>query len=120
MNLRIALPKGRLQEPSLALFAEAGYDVPTESDLRTRRLVFPRGGIEWILVKDCDVPVYVEHGAADAGVAGLDQIAEHESTVHSLVEFPFGACRMSLIGRMEDSQSCLSVATKYPRIARDY
>jgi ATP phosphoribosyltransferase len=117
--LRIAVPKGRLLDDVFRAFAEAGCDVPSAADIATRKLVFIRGGIEWILVKDCDVPVYVEHGAADAGIAGLDQIREHESTAHPLVEFPFGRCRMSLIG-MPDRQSCLSVATKYPRIAREY
>lgn len=120
--MRIAIPKGRLQEPVLATFAAAGYPVPTAADLRTRRLVFVRGGIEWIFVKDCDVPVYVEHAAADAGVAGLDQILEHECTAYQAVELPYGRCRMMLIGapdapRLTDSSR---IATKYPRIARQY
>ncbi|MHB9001663.1 MAG: ATP phosphoribosyltransferase, partial [Thermoanaerobaculia bacterium] len=68
--LRIALPKGRLLEPLLARLGDAGFDVPSDTELASRRLVFVRGGIEWILVKDADVPVYVEQGAADAGVAG--------------------------------------------------
>ena len=120
--MRIAIPKGRLQESVLATFAAAGYEIPTEADLRTRKLVFGRGGIEWIFVKDCDVPVYVEHGAADAGVAGLDQILEHECTAHQAVELPFGRCRMMLIGApgapalAHDSK----IATKYPRVARQY
>ena len=122
--MRIAIPKGRLQDDTLALFAAAGFDVPTEAELRSRRLVFARGGIEWIFVKDCDVPVYVEHGAAAAGVAGLDQILEHDCTAYQPVELPFGACRMMLIGApgagplQRDGKS--AVATKYPRIARDY
>ncbi|MGZ8710877.1 MAG: ATP phosphoribosyltransferase, partial [Thermoanaerobaculia bacterium] len=120
--MRIAIPKGRLQEPVLATFAAAGYDAPTAADLRTRKLVFVRGGIEWIFVKDCDVPVYVEHAAADAGVAGLDQILEHECTAYQAVELPYGRCRMMLIGapdapRLTDSSR---IATKYPRIARQY
>jgi len=123
MTLRIAIPKGRLQEPTLALFAAAGYDVPSEADLRSRRLVFDRGGIEWIFVKDCDVPVYVEHGAADAGVAGLDQILEHGCTAYQPVELPFGRCRMMLIGapgapRLNGHMA--KIATKYPRVARQY
>ena len=122
--LRIAVPKGRLLEPTLAAFAAAGCDVPTEEDIGSRKLVFVCSGIEWIFVKDCDVPVYVEHGAADAGVAGLDQILEHESTAHSLVELPFGRCRMSLIVPVEDSRPRLSgsitVATKYPRLTRQF
>lgn len=120
--MRIAIPKGRLQSAVLATFANAGYDVPTESDLRTRKLVFARGGIEWIFVKDCDVPVYVEHGAADAGIAGLDQILEHECSAYQAVELPYGRCRMMVIGapdapRLTDGSR---IATKYPLIARQY
>jgi ATP phosphoribosyltransferase len=118
-NLRIALPKGRLLEPSLATFAAAGFDVPAETDLASRRLVFDRGGIQWIFVKDCDVPVYVEHGAADAGVAGLDQILEHGCTAYQPVELPFGRCRMMLIAA-PGAPPLTRVATKYPRIARQY
>lgn len=120
--MRIAIPKGRLQSNALATFAAAGYDVPTDADLRTRKLVFARGRVEWIFVKDCDVPVYVEHGAADAGIAGLDQILEHACGAYQAVELPYGHCRMMLIGaphapRLADGAR---VATKYPRIARDY
>lgn len=120
--MRIAIPKGRLQEPTLATFAAAGYDVPTATDLRTRKLVFARGGIEWIFVKDCDVPVYVEHGAADAGIAGLDQILEHDCGAYQAVELPFGRCRMMLIGApgAPPLRDDAKVATKYARIARQY
>jgi ATP phosphoribosyltransferase len=122
--LRIALPKGRLQQPALEVFAAAGYEVPSERDLKTRRLVFERGGVEWIFVKDCDVPVYVEHGAADAGIAGLDQILEHGCSAYQPVELPFGHCRMMLIGapgapRLSGDVTA-KIATKYPRIARQY
>jgi ATP phosphoribosyltransferase len=117
--MRIAIPKGRLQERALGVFADAGYDVPDDADLKTRRLVFDRSGIEWIFVKDCDVPVYVEHGAADAGIAGLDQILEHECTAYQPVEFPFGRCRMMLIAA-PGAPALTKVATKYPRITRQF
>ncbi|HEX9500266.1 MAG TPA: ATP phosphoribosyltransferase [Thermoanaerobaculia bacterium] len=116
--LRIALPKGRLQNEALAAFSAAGYDIPTETDLGTRKLLFMRGGIEWIFVKDADVPVYVEHDAADVGVAGLDQILEQECRAYQPVEFAFGRCRMMLIAR--PGASLTKIATKYPRIARQY
>jgi ATP phosphoribosyltransferase len=122
--MRIAIPKGRLQDRVLGTFAAAGYDVPTPADLRTRKLVFARGGIEWIFVKDADVPVYVEHGAADAGIAGLDQILEHECTAFQPVELPYGRCTMQVIGapgapRLSRERTA-TIATKYPRIARQY
>jgi len=138
--MRIAIPKGRLQEHALRVFAAAGFEVPTEADLKTRKLVFQRGplpvaacrlpdgqlttgnwqrDVEWIFVKDCDVPVYVEHGAADAGIAGLDQILEHECTAYQPVEFEFGRCRMMLIAA-PGAPPLTKIATKYPRIARQY
>jgi ATP phosphoribosyltransferase len=120
--MRIAIPKGRLQSNALATFAAAGYDVPTDADLRSRRLLFTRRGVEWIFVKDCDVPVYVEHGAADAGIAGLDQILEHACGAYQAVELPYGHCRMMLIGALHAPRLAdgARIATKYPRIARDY
>ena len=118
--MRIAIAKGRLQDRTLALFARAGYDVPDRAELASRRLVFQRGRIEWIFVKDCDVPVYVEHGAADAGVAGLDQILEHNATAYQPVEMPFGRCRMMLIAAPGAGTVVKKIATKYPRITRNY
>lgn len=120
--MRIAIPNGRLQDDVLATFANAGFDVPSATDLRSRKLVFTRGGIEWIFVKDCDVPVYVEHGAADAGVAGFDQILEHDCSAMQAVEMPFGRCRMMLIGApgAQPLSDRARIATKYPRIARQY
>jgi ATP phosphoribosyltransferase len=124
--MRIAIPKGRLQQDALRVFAAAGLDVPSDADLATRRLVFRQPAtdnrqpdIEWIFVKDCDVPVYVEHGAADAGIAGLDQILEHQCTAYQPVEFDFGRCRMMLIAA-PGAPPLTKVATKYPRIARQY
>ncbi|MBV9071209.1 MAG: ATP phosphoribosyltransferase [Acidobacteria bacterium] len=117
--MRIAIPKGRLQAPVVALFRDAGYETPDDREIASRKLVFARGGIEWIFVKDCDVPVYVEHGAADAGIAGLDQILEHECTAYQPVEFPFGRCRMMLIAA-PGAPPLTKVATKYPRITRQF
>ena len=114
--MRIAIPKGRLQEKALEVFAKAGFDVPSELG---RRLVFECGDVEWIFVKDCDVPVYVDHGAADVGIAGLDQILEHECSAYQPVEFDFGRCRMMLIAA-PGTPPLTKVATKYPRIARQY
>ncbi|HEY6140652.1 MAG TPA: ATP phosphoribosyltransferase [Thermoanaerobaculia bacterium] len=122
--MRIAIPKGRLLDPVLRLFAAAQFEVPSERDIRSRKLVFNRRGVEWILVKDSDVPVYVEHGAADAGVAGFDQILEHRCTAYQPVELAFGHCALCIIGgpgapRLEE-QSSPKIATKYPRIARQH
>jgi ATP phosphoribosyltransferase len=122
--LRIALPKGRLLDPLLARLRQAGFDVPGDSDIASRRLVFDRGDFEWILVKDADVPVYVEQGAADAGVAGLDQLLEQRPDVLEPLALDLGLCRMMLIAA-PDARPLATlarplVATKYPRFTRDW
>ena len=43
--MRIAIPKGRLQERALNVFAAAGFDVPADADLKTRKLVFRTGDV---------------------------------------------------------------------------
>ncbi len=122
--MRVAVPKGRLQRKVLAKFAAAGFEIPSEDDQQSRRLVFKKKEIEWIFVKDGDVPVYVEFGAADAGVAGFDQLLEQNSDVYQPVEFEFGACSMMLIGRAgaEPLRPGVTgkIATKYPAIAREF
>lgn len=122
--LRIALPKGRILAPLLSQLSGAGFDVPGEADLASRRLVFDRGGIEWILVKDADVPVYVEQGAADAGVAGLDQLLEQAPDVLEPFALDLGRCRMMLIAAPGvpplESIARPVVATKYPRFTRSW
>lgn len=122
--IRVAVPKGRLQPKVLDLFRAAGFETPDEADLRSRKLVFQTDGIEWIFVKDGDVPVYVEFGAADCGVAGLDQLLEQQSDVYQPLQLPFGYCRMMLIGAPGvssiDSSFEGKIASKYPNVTRDF
>ena len=69
--MRIAIPKGRLQEKVLNVFRAAGYDLPSEADLRTRKLVFKRGEIEWI---------FVSGGAPGAAMSIIRQRPKSNST----------------------------------------
>ena len=116
-QLRFALPKGRLLAPAIDALGRAGLPVPDSDDLASRRLVFEKDGLQWILVKDADVPVYVEHGAADVGIAGYDQILEQTPDVLAPLAFAFGRCSMMLIGSPGappiESISLPVVATKY-------
>ena len=73
-TLMVALPKGRMQDEALALFAAAGY--PAAPEEASRKLLFDdlTGRLRFILAKPADVPTYVEYGAAALGVvaaAGL-------------------------------------------------
>ena len=67
----------------------------------------------------------MEYGAADIGVVGKDTIIEEGRKVHEVLDLGFGKCRMCVCGH-EDAAELLQhrelirVATKYPKIAKDY
>ena len=122
--LNIALPKGRLGEKIYRLFAEAGYacdDILTES----RKLVFENNEkkIRYFWVKPSDVAIYVEHGAADLGVAGKDILEEYAPEVYELVDLHCGNCRMAVAapdGYRDDPSKTLRVATKFAEVAKSF
>ncbi|MBQ9044594.1 MAG: ATP phosphoribosyltransferase [Oscillospiraceae bacterium] len=120
--LNVALPKGRLGEKVYARMARAGYACPEVLE-DTRRLTFenPETGVRYFWVKPSDVPIYVERGAADVGVAGKDILLEYSPEVYELLDLGMGKCRMCVAGPKDfrdDTSRTLRVATKFPNIAR--
>ena len=122
MTLSIALPKGRLGEKVYERFAGAGYPCP-EVLSESRKLIFenPDLSVRYFWAKPSDVPIYVERGAADIGVAGKDILLEYEPDVYELADLDTGKCRMCVAGPAgvyQDDKKTLRVATKFSRIAR--
>jgi ATP phosphoribosyltransferase len=124
-RLRIALAKGRLYEPSRARFRSAGIEM---SDDGGRKLLISSSdpGIEFLVVKPGDVPVYVESGAADLGITGTDVLRETGADVLEPLELQFGFCRLVVAAPDGAAYPVLPggvtarVATKYPRLAQAY
>ena len=124
--LTIALCKGKLIEPTIELFARAGYSA-MQLATDSRRLVFPcpEIGMTFLIVRPTDVPTYVEYGAADVGIVGKDVLLEQDSDVYEPLDLGFGACRIAVAALQgEESRDRLSskirVATKYPKITERY
>src|SRR5437773_8229897 len=124
--LTIALSKGKLLEPTLELFKQAGY-VSEGLSAESRRLVFHCADPEatLLIVRPSDVPTYVEYGAADAGVVGKDMLLEQDRDVYEPMDLKFGACRIVVAAlRGQELRDRLSskirVATKYPNITERY
>ena len=118
--IRIALPKGRLGDKVLAQFEAAGYACP-EIHTPSRKLVFSTDEVSYFFVKPSDVPIYVENGAADIGVAGRDILLEYSPDVHELLDLGIGVCRMAVAakdGFRDDTTRPLRVATKFVEIAK--
>lgn len=125
--LTFALAKGRLAKQTMALFQSVGIDCPGLADKDSRKLIFvnEEHKLRFFLAKAPDVPTYVEYGVADIGVAGKDTILEEQRNVHEVLDLGFGKCRICVCGFAEarnllQSHERIRVATKYPRIARDY
>ena len=122
--INVALPKGRLGEKVYSLFESAGYGCG-EPIWQSRKLVFenPEKKLRFFLVKPSDVAIYVERGAADVGVAGLDVLNEYEPDVYTLSDLKTGVCRMAVAaknGYADDPSKVLRVATKYPETAKKH
>ncbi len=126
-KLTIALAKGRLQNESIALFAEAGILIAPEQ-INSRRLLVEdqEGEYHFVFVKPSDVPVYVEYGVADAGICGKDVLLENGADLHRPLDLGLGYCRIVVAGKKseleskENRLSTLRIATKYPRITASY
>ena len=126
--LRIAVPKGSLNPDSIAALQRAGLDTTgLENPGRLLRIENP--GVEYIIVRPTDAPTMVSLGAADCGICGKDSLIEANVEVVELVDLTFGACRFVVA---EPAQAkgvaqaryqrlgSFRVATKYPRIARNF
>ncbi|MFW6196605.1 MAG: ATP phosphoribosyltransferase [Thermoplasmatota archaeon] len=121
MSLTIAVPKGRLIEPSLEVLKSADIDIELEQG---RDLIYDDDDFQLILSKPRDVPVYVEHGI-DMGISATDIVEERKSDVFVPLELDFGKCRLS-VAVPEEKKVCVddfdgySIATEYPNIVDDY
>ena len=74
MNLRVGIPKGSLQESTLALFKRAGLNVHTSS--RSYFAATDDPEIECMLIRAQEMARYVEHGVLDCGLTGKDWVVE--------------------------------------------
>lgn len=125
--LTFALTKGRLARATMELFESVGITCDEMKSKDSRKLVFVNEPLKlkFFLAKAPDVPTFVEYGAADIGVVGKDTIMEEAKKVHEVLDMRYGACRMCVCGKPEAVQKLsgrelIRVATKYPRIAKDY
>ena len=125
--LTFALTKGRLAKKTMALLEEIGIVCEEMRDPDTRKLIFVNEELKlkFFLAKGPDVPTYVEYGAADIGVVGEDTIMEEGRKIYEVLDLGFGKCRMCVAGpekarALLNGQEQIRVATKYPKIARDY
>lgn len=86
-QLRVGLPSGSLQEPTIALFAKAGFSIAVSSRSYKPSVDDPQLAIR--LLRAQEISRYVEHGFLDCGLTGKDWIENNGSDVVALNEFVF-------------------------------
>jgi len=122
--LTIALSKGRILDQTLPLLEKAGLSVSI-TELKSRKLILDTNleNVKVIVIRASDVPVFVQHGAADLGIAGKDVLLEHGAIgIFELLDLRISKCRLMVASKESQNlnKSTLKVATKYVKSAKEY
>ena len=129
MSIRIALSKGRIFEETIPLLKAAGLFASADPET-SRKLIIGTNNpdVSIIIVRASDVPTYVQHGAADLGIAGKDVLLEHGGAgLYQPLDLQIAKCRMMVA--VQDGfdyegavrrGARLRVATKYLQTAREH
>ncbi len=123
--LRIAVQsKGRLNEDTMSLLAEAGIKV--SSSKRTLLVQSPNFPVEILYLRDDDIPQSVATGVADLGIVGQNEYEERGYQCEVVRKLGFSKCRLSLaVPKAVDYQGLewfegKKIATSYPVILEKF
>lgn len=124
-TLRIAIQKsGRLTEKSVSLLENIGLKFDGYKD----RLIVPiqNFDVELLLIRDDDIPEYVQDGVCDLGFVGANVTAEYGADVTVLRDMDYGRCRLSIAvpknGPYKSAQDLNGkrIATSYPNLTKSW
>ncbi|OZB34588.1 MAG: ATP phosphoribosyltransferase [Ferrovum sp. 34-44-207] len=125
-GITVALSKGRIFEDTKPLLNAAGI-IPLVDPEVSRELILPTNNprVRLVIVRASDVPTYVQHGAADIGVAGKDVLIEHGGEgLYQPLDLNIARCRLMVaVPKGFDYQGAiqrLKVATKYMYSAQQH
>lgn len=118
--ITVALTKGRLFKNFIKYINKQGLSQYVEAlEDEGRSLYTEINGVRFIFAKGKDVPLYVESGVADLGIAGLDILEEEPANVLNVSALPFGECRLAIAGP-PGIQKMEKVATSFTQISFRY
>lgn len=122
--ITLAIARGRLLGEEVALLKRAGY--PVDNILKdSRKLIFeyPSLKLKILIIRPTDIPPYVEYGAADCGIVGVDTLMEEKHDLYEPLDLAIGKCKLVVAAPkgFEYASTCsLRIATKYPRISHEH
>lgn len=119
--IRVALPKGRIAQEALKIFEKFLHSPLCFED---RKLILKQGEFEFMLVRNQDVPVYIQRGVADIGIVGLDILEEQQCPLVRLLDLEFGKCKIVIASpngyQFNFSNPNLKIATKMTNITKNF
>src|SRR6476620_10539187 len=123
--LRLAVQKsGRLHDDSVKLMKECGIDFSSGGG--TLKSVAHNFPIEFLFLRDDDIPGYVADGVADIGIVGENVEVEKRMKVRTVEKLVFSKCRLSIAVtktfnyKAKSDINGMKIATSYPNILSDY
>lgn len=127
MQIRIALPsKGRISTPAVELLDKAGIGVKDKINRKLFSDTYDED-ISVMFTRAADIPEFVEDGAADLGITGLDLIKENDVDVEVLEDLNFGGAKLvlavpegSYIKSANDIKNGTVIATEFPHLTDIY
>ena len=122
--LTIAVSRGRIYDDALPLLEEAGI-IPIDNPKTSRKLILRtnKDDVQLVIIRATDVPTFVEHGAADMGVAGKDVLLEHGAeNLYEPLDLGIAKCRLMTATPVNapEVKGRIKVATKYVKTAQRY
>ena len=129
MELKLGIPKGSLQDATISIFKEAGYDIRVSS--RNYYPTIDDEEISCMLIRAQEMARYVAGGQLDCGLTGLDWIKENRADVIEVCELTYAKASFSTVkwvlavkeGSPYKSVKDLegkTIATEVVNLTRDY
>jgi ATP phosphoribosyltransferase len=122
--IKVALPnKGQLFDPTMDILGACGYRV--SKSLRSLSTLDADNGVEFYFLRPGDIPLYVANGILDAGVTGMDFVAEKGVRPTKILDLNFGASKLcaavpeSSAYRELDALRSVRIATSFPNIVKE-
>ncbi len=130
--LKLVLPKGTLEPPTLKLFEEADLAVTRSSDVDYKATMADPRIADVRILRPQEIPIYLAEGMFDLGVTGRDWIEEQEADVVSLGELQYSKATArpvrlvlavaedSHVEAVSDLKDGVRVSTEYPGLTRRF
>jgi len=129
MELKLGIPKGSLQESTLSIFKEAGYNIKVRERNYYPSVDDPE--LSCMLIRAQEMARYVEGGQLDCGLTGLDWIKENRADIVEVAELTyakqsFSKIRWVLAVKEGSPYTCAkdlegkTIATEVVNLTQDY